>query len=71
VQENGIVVEDVHPAVGRMRQARPAERMDGTPSRIRRPAPLLGEHSDEVLAEAGLSAAEIAALRQSGALGGS
>ncbi|WP_421996298.1 CaiB/BaiF CoA transferase family protein [Reyranella sp.] len=33
-----------------------------------RPAPALGEHSDQVLAEAGLSAGEIAALRQSGAV---
>ncbi|ACL64966.1 L-carnitine dehydratase/bile acid-inducible protein F [Anaeromyxobacter dehalogenans 2CP-1] len=35
----------------------------------RRPAPRLGEHGEAVLAEAGFSPAEIAALRASGALG--
>ena len=69
VRENRIVVEGEHPAVGRLRQARPAERLEGTPSEIRRPAPLLGEHTTEVLGEAGLDEGEIASLRASGALG--
>jgi crotonobetainyl-CoA:carnitine CoA-transferase CaiB-like acyl-CoA transferase len=43
--------------------------MDGTPSEITRPAPTLGQHTREVLEEAGLSAAEIDALREAGALG--
>jgi crotonobetainyl-CoA:carnitine CoA-transferase CaiB-like acyl-CoA transferase len=69
VRENAILVEEDHPVAGRMRQPRPAERLDATPSAISRPAPTLGQHSDEVLREAGLSAAEIAALREAGALG--
>jgi crotonobetainyl-CoA:carnitine CoA-transferase CaiB-like acyl-CoA transferase len=69
VQANGIIVESEHPVVGLVRQARPAERMDGTPSEIRRPAPTLGQHTDEVLAECGLSPEEIERLRESGALG--
>ncbi|MFO1081309.1 MAG: CoA transferase [Reyranellaceae bacterium] len=36
--------------------------------RIAGPAPALGEHSDAVLTEAGLTAAEIAALRKTGAV---
>ena len=36
--------------------------------RIAHPAPALGQHSDEILREAGLGAAEIAALRTSGAI---
>jgi crotonobetainyl-CoA:carnitine CoA-transferase CaiB-like acyl-CoA transferase len=36
---------------------------DGSPATIRRLPPRLGEHTGEVLAEAGLSAAEIVALR--------
>ena len=36
----------------------------GSPSRVRRPAPELGAHTDEVLAELGLSPADIAALRE-------
>src|SRR5437763_4107604 len=42
-----------HPAAGRLRQARNAARFSATPAAIRRPAPRLGEHTDEILAEAG------------------
>ena len=40
-----------------------------TPGVIRRPPPLLGEHTDQVLAEAAYSRAEIAALRAEGVAG--
>ena len=62
----GTLVEVDHPVAGRLRQARPATRFEATPSSIRRGAPLLGEHTEELLAEAGLSATEIAALRDAG-----
>jgi len=39
-------------------------RMNGTPPSIRRPPPLLGQHTEEVLGgELGLSASRIAQLR--------
>ncbi|MCX2928750.1 CoA transferase [Mycobacterium sp. CVI_P3] len=41
-------------------------RLSATPGSIRRRAPLLGEHTDEVLAEIGYSTAEIADLRRGG-----
>ena len=63
VHEMGIVVETEHPAAGRLRQSRPAARFSRTPAGIRHGAPGLGEHTHEVLAELGYSAAEIAALR--------
>lgn len=57
-----------HPHVGSYHQIRPPVRFSATPASVRRPAPRLGEHSDEVLAEVGLGADEIATLRSSGAL---
>ena len=42
--------------------------LSATPASIRTAPPLLGEHSDEILAEAGYSAAEIAALRAAGVI---
>ncbi len=41
-------------------------RLSATPGSIRRRAPLLGEHTDEVLAEIGYSTADIANLRRDG-----
>lgn len=41
-------------------------RLSATPPVLRRAAPTLGEHTDEVLAELGLDAARIAALRAGG-----
>ena len=65
----GLLEEYEHPQAGRLRQARNAARFAGTPASIRRPAPTLGQHTEEVLAEAGYSPAEIAVLRAQGALG--
>ena len=57
-----------HPGLGPTLQLGPAVRLSETPWRSAR-APLLGEHSDEVLTELlGLSAAERAALRASGTI---
>jgi crotonobetainyl-CoA:carnitine CoA-transferase CaiB-like acyl-CoA transferase len=39
-----------------------------TPASIRRPAPALGEHTDEVLREAGYGDDEVARLRKAGAI---
>ena len=64
VLANGTVVEAAHPAAGRLRQARPAARFSATPAEPGRPAPALGADTREVLAEAGLSEAAIAALVQ-------
>ena len=49
VLASGTVVEVEHHAAGTLRQARPPGRFDRTPTSIRRGAPLLGEHNDEIL----------------------
>ena len=64
-----IVMEVDHPTAGRLRQARPAARFEGTPAAGPRGAPHLGEHTDELLAELGYDGARIAALRDRGAIG--
>ena len=53
-------------SVGGVVQPAPAPRFDRTPAAEPRPAPETGAHTAEVLAEAGFSAHEIAALRNSG-----
>lgn len=69
IEANGILFESVHPGSGRLRQARPAAKFSRTDFELVRGGAELGEHTDEVLAEAGFSAEEIAGLRASGLFG--
>ena len=64
-----LLVEQEHPRAGRFRTLDTPIRFDRTPGGIRTPAPGLGEHTDAVLSEAGLTEAEIASLRKSGTIG--
>lgn len=43
-------------------------KLDETPASIRTPPPLHGQHTDEVLSEAGFSEAEIAEFRRKAAI---
>jgi crotonobetainyl-CoA:carnitine CoA-transferase CaiB-like acyl-CoA transferase len=65
IAANGLIVESTHPHAGAMRQPRPAARFGATPSALRTFAPLLGEHTDTVLAELGLSPHDIEELHTS------
>jgi crotonobetainyl-CoA:carnitine CoA-transferase CaiB-like acyl-CoA transferase len=56
-----------HPRAGRTRAIGLPVKLSATPGRVTRPAPLLGEHTREVLAEFGFAAAEIDRLLASGA----
>lgn len=65
------IVECGHPVAGRIRMVAPPVRLSDTPGAVRRPAPLVGEHTDLVLRErAGLSSSEIARLRAANVIGG-
>ena len=69
IRANDLIHEYEHPIAGRIRQPRPAARFDQTPSAIQRPAPGLGEHSREVLAELGYSDEQIETLISQGVIG--
>jgi crotonobetainyl-CoA:carnitine CoA-transferase CaiB-like acyl-CoA transferase len=58
-----------HPLAGDVRVEGVVHHLLGTPPTLDRPAPLLGEHTDELLTELlGLDPAEIAALHDRGVL---
>jgi crotonobetainyl-CoA:carnitine CoA-transferase CaiB-like acyl-CoA transferase len=63
VVANEIIIEHAHHAAGLLRQTRAPARFEGTPAEMRRGAPLLGEHSVEVLREIGWDEALIETLR--------
>jgi crotonobetainyl-CoA:carnitine CoA-transferase CaiB-like acyl-CoA transferase len=56
---NGIVVEIPHEEAGSISVLRSAPRFEKTPTNVRRPPPMLGEHTEEVLREAGLDDTKI------------
>jgi len=64
-----MTVEVEHPTLGKLRTLGTPIKMSATPLNPRRRGPMLGEHTDEVLAEAGYSSDEIEQLRYSGAVG--
>ena len=55
-----------HPSEGSMRYVAPPTKFSGTPAGVRYQAPLLGQHTREILAEAGYLEPEIAALLSRG-----
>ncbi len=69
VTENGMLATLEHPSYGPLMMVAPAVSLSGTPGRIERPAPEFGQHTEEVLLEAGLSWQEIEGLRVDGAIG--
>jgi crotonobetainyl-CoA:carnitine CoA-transferase CaiB-like acyl-CoA transferase len=68
VRERGMTVEMAHPLAGSVRMVASPIKLSATPVRYRRAPPLLGADTDAVLAELGLDAAAIAALRERGAI---
>jgi crotonobetainyl-CoA:carnitine CoA-transferase CaiB-like acyl-CoA transferase len=69
VQANAMLTTLDHPVHGPLKIVAPAVNLSATPGRIRSPAPEFGQHTEEVLLEAGLTWDEIEALRKAGAIG--
>jgi len=70
VKAREMLVECEHPVAGKVRMVGPPVKLSETPGAVRKPAPLLGQHTDEVLRERlGLDDGEITRLRSAGALG--
>jgi crotonobetainyl-CoA:carnitine CoA-transferase CaiB-like acyl-CoA transferase len=63
-----MVVEVDHPRAGRVKTLGTPIKFSETPGKVERAAPLLGEHSREVLTQLGYSRAEIDALQREGAI---
>lgn len=68
LRARGFFVDMTHPAHGRHPYPGIPWRMGSAPAGIERPAPMLGQHSDEILAGLGYSTGEIEQLRSSGTL---
>ena len=66
LRASGTVVEVDHPKRGKYLSVGNPIKMSDSPTVVER-SPLLGEHTDQVLAQLGYSAAEIAGLREVGA----
>jgi formyl-CoA transferase len=64
----GAVIHARHPTVGDLPMVRWPFELSETPGVLRRPPPLLGEHSEELLGELGLTAEEVERLRAEGAV---
>jgi crotonobetainyl-CoA:carnitine CoA-transferase CaiB-like acyl-CoA transferase len=69
IQAREMVVELDHPRAGHIKNIGVPVKLSDTPGKIRTPAPLLGQHTKEVLAEIGYSSDEIAAFEEEGVLG--
>ncbi|MFQ5381160.1 MAG: CaiB/BaiF CoA transferase family protein [Dehalococcoidia bacterium] len=65
---NGYFVDIDHPNLGRMRVPGPAIHMSETPPSVQGGGPELGQHTEEILLEAGLTWDEIEALKDAGAI---
>jgi crotonobetainyl-CoA:carnitine CoA-transferase CaiB-like acyl-CoA transferase len=70
VRARGMIVENAHPVAGKVKLVGVPVKLSETPGGVRAPAPLLGQHTEEVLQTyLGMGADDMAALRQAGVIG--
>ncbi|NPT44483.1 formyl-CoA transferase [Paraburkholderia sp. 1N] len=67
LRKTGTIVEVDHPTRGKYLTVGNPIKLSDSPTEVKR-SPLLGEHTDEVMAELGYSPAQISALRTAGAI---
>ena len=65
IRHNKVFVDRAHPVMGNVREVRPAARFSDTKLRVAAPAPMRGEHSDDIVREIGLDPTQ---LREAGAI---
>lgn len=63
-----MVLEMEHPVIGKMKTIGFPSKFSRTPAKIRDPAPLFAQHTNEVLGSLGMSPSELEALRQDGCI---
>lgn len=64
--ERGMIQEVEHPVIGKMKTIGTPSKLSKTPGEIKSPAPLLGEHTDEVMKSLGITDEQIKALKEKG-----
>ena len=69
VQARGMTARIGHPRAAQLELVASPIKLSATPAQLRRHPPLLGEHTDEVLAELGLQAEDVLRLRRAGVIG--
>jgi crotonobetainyl-CoA:carnitine CoA-transferase CaiB-like acyl-CoA transferase len=70
VRERELIIDHEHPVAGKVKMVGVPLKLSETPGAVRMPAPLLGQHTDEVLREIlTLDDAGITALRRAGVIG--
>jgi crotonobetainyl-CoA:carnitine CoA-transferase CaiB-like acyl-CoA transferase len=68
VRHMGMITSYDHPTAGNVKIVAPAVKMSATPATVERPAPLVGQHSREILESAGFAEHEIETYLGSGAV---
>jgi CoA:oxalate CoA-transferase len=68
VVHDEMVAEIDHPLAGKIKTIRTPIRFSASPLKIRRPPPLLGQHTEEILSELGYTAEEIERRKATGAV---